>query len=160
MASLAKDHEREQDFFAKALKAKRFYETMDFQGLVTSILYQKVSNFGHRIFRPLWALVGVWLVFGLGYKIFATGPTATVWDGSRLSPSVIMPFSASARKAFEYAQAALFMGPAHLDLWFDVSIFIEGLLSLTCVFFVGLALRHRLESSPQHKNGPRMGAAL
>lgn len=143
LASNCKDHEREQNFFAKELMAKRFYETKNFQGLVSSILYQKCSVFGRSIARPFGILFSVWLVFGAGFWHFATCATVTILDGLRLSASVIMPFSATAKTTFVDAQMALYGDPPDLGLLFDIAVILEGLLSLTCVFLIGLALRNR-----------------
>ncbi|CAN0499280.1 unnamed protein product, partial [Discosporangium mesarthrocarpum] len=64
LAVQARDHEREQDFFAKELKAKRFYETTGLS-LIPSYLYEWTSDFGRSLWRPILCLGLTWLIFGM-----------------------------------------------------------------------------------------------
>lgn len=145
LASAAKDHEREQEFFALELRAKRFHETTRFSGLMLSILYEKCSDFGRSFLRPSLIFLGVWAVFASGYWAVSSAATATIWDGMRLSGSVMMPFSASAKAAFEVSQVALFCDLGGFSVLFDAVVIFQGLLSLACVFLIGLALRNRFK---------------
>jgi len=145
LAAQAKDHEREQEFFAMELRAKRFYETKSCMGLMTSILYQTFSDFGRSFMWPSLLLIAVFLVFGGGFWLSATCSSAEISQGFRLSASVIMPFTASAKAAFTGAQTALYGQADQMSLVFDFAVIFEGLLSLACVFLIGLALRNRFK---------------
>lgn len=57
IAAEAKDHEGELDFFAKEIRAKRFYETEGRWANAINIGYELLSDFGRSVARPL-----IWLV--------------------------------------------------------------------------------------------------
>ncbi|PHS77154.1 MAG: hypothetical protein COB59_09620 [Rhodospirillaceae bacterium] len=143
LAGLAKDHEREQEFFALELQAKRFHETTHFWSLVLSVFYQFFSDFGRSFLRPLGLLSFIWAFWGFGFALFSGLNFATLLAGLRLSGAVIMPFSATVSAAFESTKSVLYPNLGKLNLLFDGIVIIEGLLSLTCVFLIGLALRNR-----------------
>jgi len=143
LAANSKDHEREQDFFAKELMSKRFYEQKNFLALLLSFLYEKISDFGRSISIPGMFFLNIWLWWSLLFYICSTATTATIEHGLRLSASVMMPFSASAKAAFTESKKALFGDPANLGFLFDATVIFQGLLSLICVFLIGLALRNR-----------------
>jgi uncharacterized protein YjbI with pentapeptide repeats len=66
LSNSAKDHERELDFFAKELKAKRFYETRGFFPIIFNMAYQLLANFGQSIERPtFWLLLLVIFTGGI-----------------------------------------------------------------------------------------------
>ena len=145
LAITAKDHDREQAFFAGELKAKRFYETTG-AALAWSYMYEWFSDFGRSSKRPLVALVSTWLVFGGGYWLTATflpvvDPSKSFLEGLRLSAAVLVPFSAAARLSFEEARTHLYGTVG--GFWLDTFAFGEGILGLAFVFLIGLALRNR-----------------
>ncbi|MCW8914564.1 MAG: hypothetical protein OQK24_01775 [Magnetovibrio sp.] len=144
LAIQAKDHEKEQDFFAKELMAKRFYETKGL-ALVWSYLYEWFSDFGRSTWRPLSALLGTWFIFGLCYwwsaQWSAVGPLKSVGDGMKMSASVLVPFVATARTSYAEAKLALFGKTTGFLL--DFFVIFEGILGLAFAFLIGLALRNR-----------------
>jgi uncharacterized protein YjbI with pentapeptide repeats len=73
LSNSAKDHERELDFFAKELKAKRFYETRGFFPIVLSMAYQFLADFGKSIERPAFWL-GLLTIFAGGILSFRYSP--------------------------------------------------------------------------------------
>lgn len=56
LAGDARNHERELDFFAKELRAKRFYETRGFGPILLSMAYEILSDFGKSVERPIFWL--------------------------------------------------------------------------------------------------------
>jgi len=144
LAVLARDHEGEQEFFAKELKAKRFYGTTG-MALVWSYLYEWCSDFGRSTYRPLALLTCTWFICGIGYflaaGIIAGDPTKSLLDGFRLSAATLVPFVAVSKSAMTTAQKNLFGD--HVPFGIDAVAFVEGILGLAFVFLIGLALRNR-----------------
>ena len=64
MALAANDHEKDGEFFAGEMLAKRGVETTSFTGLLFNTLYWKLSDFGQSFVRPL-----LWL--GVSFLSFA-----------------------------------------------------------------------------------------
>ncbi|MEL7274446.1 MAG: hypothetical protein AAGK33_13545 [Pseudomonadota bacterium] len=62
MALAANDHEKDGEFFAKEMIAKRGIETTTFFGLLFNSLYWTLSNFGQSFMRPM-AWLGASLAF-------------------------------------------------------------------------------------------------
>ena len=58
-ASEAKDHERELQFFALEMRAKRFYETKDFWPITLNVAYDWLSDYGRSVARPMMWLVAL-----------------------------------------------------------------------------------------------------
>jgi hypothetical protein len=144
LAILAKDHDREQEFFAGEIRAKRFHETKG-AALVWSYLYEWCSDFGRSTTRPLTLLLWTWFVCGIGYflaaGIIAGDPTKSLLDGFRLSAATLVPFVAVSKSAMGTAQKNLFGD--HVPFGVDAAAFVEGILGLAFVFLIGLAMRNR-----------------
>lgn len=149
LAKKAENHESEQDFFAKELKAKRFYETRG-AALVWSYLYEWASDFGRSMYRPLVGLYASTVLFGFVYwavALFSAGGRDVSLDdvsldnGLKLSLSVLLPFVAAARTVYGEAKEALF--GAGTGLLLDILVVFEGIIGLAFVFLIGLALRNR-----------------
>lgn len=145
LAVQARDHEREQDFFAKELKAKRFYETTGL-ALGWSYLYEWFSDFGRSSLRPLFWLFVTWLGFGVWFGTkavnFSTHTYESLRDGVILSGALLTPFVAISRTAIRDMQDSLY-GEGVSLWWLDVAAIFEGLLGLIFIFLIGLALRNR-----------------
>jgi len=143
LANVAKDHEREQYFFALELKAKRHYETTGC-ALLLNYAYGWFSGFGRSVWRPLVGLIGVWGMFGVGHGMFAKLDTSMPYlEGLRLSAAVLLPFVSSARTIYEKASTAVY-GQAPARAWvLDLAVVMESMLGLIFIFLLGLALRNR-----------------
>lgn len=140
LAVNAKDHDREQDFFASELRAKRFHETNGL-ALLWSYLYGGFSNFGRSTLRPFVLLLLTWSGFGFGYWYSAIHPCKSLGDGLMLSLATLVPFVPASPSTMTEARENLF-GP-DVGIWVNVSAFFEGFLGLAFFFLIGLALRNR-----------------
>ncbi|MDF2368006.1 pentapeptide repeat-containing protein [Sneathiella sp.] len=144
LAVQSRDHEREQDFFAKELKAKRYYETTGLS-LIPSYLYEWTSDFGRSLWRPALCLGLTWLIFGLMYGVnglpYATSVLDPLWNGLKLSLATLVPFAAISRTAMLESREALFRSDVNHLL--DFAMVVEGVLAVIFIFLIGLALRNR-----------------
>lgn len=145
LAISAKDHDRELEFFANELRAKRFHETKGFGALAWSYLYEWFSDFGRSVYRPLVSLYTTVVLFGFVYwlaaQASARGSGLSLDNGLKLSAAALLPFVAAARTSYGEAKTALF--GVHAGLWLDVLVIGEGILGLAFAFLIGLALRNR-----------------
>ena len=130
LAQDAKHHERELDFFANELKAKRFYETREFWRIFLSVAYEKLSDFGRSIERPVfWLLL---LITASGSIILsASSPAYLTAAGGILAfvPALIFfrcieqgPIWLSYLILIPAALALLAMSPAALVLSLSLSV--------------------------------------
>ena len=140
-AVAARDHEREQMFFAYELMAKRGYETRGL-ALVPNYLYGWLSGFGRSLWRPSIGLFVVWGTFGVLYSWIAVKDWSHIWDGLLFSAAQLFPFLGASKGALADAKAALF-GNAALDAWVNALGMIEGVLGVVFLFLIVLALRNR-----------------
>lgn len=143
LAMAAKDHQREQNFFALELKAKRHYEILGW-ALLLNYAYELFSGFGRSVMRPLAWLIVVWLGFGVGHGMFAKLEAGAPWlDGLRLSTAVLLPFVSSARTIYEGASKALYDETLAYPWALDFAVVTESALGLLFLFLLGLGLRNR-----------------
>jgi uncharacterized protein YjbI with pentapeptide repeats len=140
LAVNAKDHDREQEFFASELRAKRFHG-INGPALLWSYLYGGFSDFGRSTLRPFVSLFLTWFGFGFGYWFSAICPDKSLGDGLKLSLATLVPFVAASPPTMTEAWENLF-GP-DVGLLVNVFAFFEGFLGLTFFFLIGLALRNR-----------------
>jgi hypothetical protein len=133
MAADVLDHDREQKFFALELQAKRDYETTDW-ALISSYLYEWLSDFGRSIKRPLLGLLVIWISNGLFFADCPNfGACTTFGEGMKKSTSFLFPFLGASQNTLKYGLQG-----------FDVFLgFLEGGLGLVFLFLIGLALRNR-----------------
>lgn len=146
MAIAAKDHDKELDFFAQELKAKRGYE-INGGALLISFIYEWFSNFGRSILRPFLWLVGIWFLSGAGFwisSIFHTlSPFKNWMDGFMVSAAVLTPFTAMSRRVFSSGGVLESLFGSEPGLIFYFFSVLEGSLGITFLFLIGLALRNR-----------------
>ena len=67
MASAAHDHEKDVEFFAYEMMAKRGQETDTFWGLLFNTLYYSFSGYGQSFLRPMSWMISSFLSFGIFY---------------------------------------------------------------------------------------------
>lgn len=68
MALRANDHEKDGEFFAKEMLAKRGWETTSFSGLLFNTLYWQLSDFGQSFVRPLVGMIVSLFFFFLTFR--------------------------------------------------------------------------------------------
>lgn len=136
LAITAKDHDREQMFFAYELKAKRYYETTGFK-LVPNLLYDWLSGYGRSLTRPVIGLAGVWAIFSAIYDplLKCTGISPILFSSSQIAP--FLGGSSIFSKAFLKAES--------LGGWILTFAFVENILGVLFLFLIGLALRNRFK---------------
>lgn len=155
MALAANDHEKDGEFFAGEMLAKRGTETKTFFGLLFNTLYWWLSDFGQSYLRPIGWLVVSYLIFAAAclYKIW---PALTfndrLWFAADFSFRSLTPLFGS---LFRFAPA-----PKDHVSWyqktyndFDASgVDIDGLIALgiaqsvigtVLLFLLLLALRNK-----------------
>jgi hypothetical protein len=150
LASEAKDHEREQEFFALEMRAKRFYETTGFWPLALNIGYDWLSGYGRSVVRPLawWvALIIASLVIVL-LLVPASGNTGMVdrWGAAlviAVTNSALLIGSDKWLPRMEAVERLCSSCQGKLGLAADSLFYAQSGLSLLLVFLIGLALRNR-----------------
>lgn len=146
IAVSAKDHDKELEFFANELKAKRGYEVTDL-ALLLSFLYEWCCDFGRSVIRPFILLVATWFVFGIIYKYAAMAfffdPSKLLSDGWRLSAAILTPFSGPSSRVFAKDGALEQLFGTDPGFAFYILAYFEGFLGIAFLFLIGLALRNR-----------------
>jgi len=139
MAATAMDHDRDQEFFALELKAKRFHETKGMH-LLPNYIYECTSDFGRNIRRPLLSLIFTWIAFGLIYGV-GFGKAGMGDLGFPYSFKKLFPFIPGSQNRLDALEAQLFgSSPSWFISFFTVA---EGFLAAGFIFLIGLALRNR-----------------
>lgn len=77
MALAANDHEKDGEFFAYEMMAKRGHETTGFFPLLLNSLYWLLSFYGQSIARPCWAMVVSFFTFWAGGLVMIRGMTGS-----------------------------------------------------------------------------------
>jgi len=88
MALAANDHEKDGEFFAYEMMAKRGYETKSFGGLLFSTIYWVLSDYGQSFMRPLKAMVASLVGFFVGYVAILLSYISSMtvwWDALKFS---------------------------------------------------------------------------
>ena len=153
LAEGQKDHERALEFKAQEILATRQHQN---KGLAKILpwCFEKGSNYGRSVLRPLVGLTGVWLVFGFLYSSLSAWCSQSItafygqlWNGLAFSASQMFSLVPGFRESREAALKALFPGmpPDVLSLpgGFSALTFFQGLLAMALLFLLGLALRNR-----------------
>jgi hypothetical protein len=142
LAVVARDHDREQLFFARELKSKRGHETQGLARQAPNYFYELLSDFGRSLWRPVLGLFAVLLAFGNLYRCLASKDMEHIWDGLLFSMAQLFPFLGASKGVLAEAKVALF-GTCPAGNWVNFFSVIEGLLGVVFIFLIGLALRNR-----------------
>ncbi|MEQ8481667.1 MAG: pentapeptide repeat-containing protein [Hoeflea sp.] len=155
MALAANDHERDGEFFAGEMLAKRGTETKTLFGLLFNTLYWWLSDFGQSYLRPIGWLAVSYLIFAAAclYKIWpALTLSDRLWFAAEFSFRSLTPLFGS---LFRFAPAP----EGHVS-WYqkaykslaDAGVDIDGLIALgvaqsvigtVLLFLLLLALRNK-----------------
>jgi hypothetical protein len=142
-----RDHERELEFFANELRAKRFHETKGFGGIALNWAYDRLSNFGRSIWRPIIGLAVLtclaWLLIMLTYSTICAATWGQVGAGLVLSLTDWALLLGADKwdtriHAFETLCPNCMFGPGAALL-----AYVQSAASLILLFLLGLGLRNR-----------------
>jgi hypothetical protein len=149
LAAEAKDRELELSFFARELRAKRFWETKGFWPLALNYAFEGLSDYGSSIARPIaWLVASTLLAAGFIAITYA----ATARDAiSKFAPALALAFTNATlllgsdkwelrKEAFE-----ALCGPckAQFGLLGDLLAYAQSSFSVLLILLIGLALRNR-----------------
>lgn len=144
-----KDHERALDFNAQEKRAKRWRE----YGPAASILdmiYSAISNYGQSILRPLLGLLFIIDLF-TGFHILYTN-TDNTRHAFEYTLANSLPFLASTRAVIKSSKDQLYCSDTNktptcvpVPIGLDFLTFIQGILTIIFLFFIGLGLRNRFK---------------
>ena len=142
LAVSARDHDREQMFFAYELIAKRGHETSGLS-LIPNHLYEITSNFGRSLTLPCFWLISIWIMFGILYRWLETSKGINhIWDGLLFSSAQLFPFLGGSKGTLRDAGKVLFGAPP-FDTLINALALVEGGFGILFLFLIGLALRNR-----------------
>lgn len=157
-----RDHDRELEFFANELRAKRFHETRGFWPIALNVSYDWLSRYGTSISRPtLWLLSLTVVAFGaiaMGqWKVLLTladWSTLKAFITSMLACATVattnIPLLIGADKWVLRSDAfqALGLGKdGSLGLVGGLLAYGQSAASLVLLFLIGLGLRNRFKVS-------------
>lgn len=149
LAAEAKDHEKELEFFAYELKAKRFYETRDFGPILLNVAYDWLSNYGRSVARPMLWLV---LIVALSAVSLARENKLSLDDAWEKRDAILVVAGTNCalflgaeksdlrKKALEVLKPK---GSDDLSLSREAVAYFQSAISLLLMFLIGLALRNR-----------------
>lgn len=157
LATIAKDHEAEQQFFAYELMAKWHYKVTG-PVLWLNYLYYWVSDFGRSIIRPIKFMACIWLFFSFTFYLIAIQKAYDPPFEHAITYSAmnLLPIPGVARIAHVAAEKGLFKpegpviptpGKKQLTDIVPTIVFwlaaLENILGAILLFLIGLALRNR-----------------
>ena len=163
MALAANDHEKDGEFFAGEMLAKRGTETTSRTGLLFNTLYWKISDFGQSFTLPVWWMFRAFLLFAaLNVAVISLGMPATLASiASRFEAIVFSAFLSLKNtipllgSLFRFAPApeehaswfqryydTLKDHPATVDWLISLGV-VESILGGVLLFLFLLALRNR-----------------
>jgi|GEM_PF-7110314 len=155
MALAANDHEKDGEFFAYEMMAKRGHETTDFFPLLLNSLYWLLSFYGQSIARPLiWMFVS-FLTFwagGLGMIKYMTGSLQEFWFAGVHSTLNSMPLIGSLFRTtstpkghtswYDETYHQLADKGLSVDWWAAISAF-QQIIGAVLFFLLFLGLRNK-----------------
>lgn len=155
MAIAANDHEKDGEFFAYEMMAKRGVEHTTFWQLLFNTIYWKVSFYGQSYLRPLGWLSASFATFATIYSLMATPPLAG-WNslgfGITYSFKNSLPFLGTLTRSVPSPEGHVSWFALQLDAiksaqpgpdWFTVLGTGQAMLSLFFFFFLLLGLRNK-----------------
>lgn len=155
MAIAANDHEKDGEFFAYEMMAKRGVEHTTFWQLLFNTIYWKVSFYGQSYLCPLGWLSASFATFATIYSLMATPPLAG-WNslgfGFTYSFKNSLPFLGTLTRSVPSPEGHVSWFALQLDAiksaqpgpdWFTVLGTAQAMLSLFFFFFLLLGLRNK-----------------
>lgn len=155
MAIAANDHEKDGEFFAYEMMAKRGTEHTTFWQLLFNTIYWKVSFYGQSYLRPLGWLAGSFATFAAIYSLMAALPIGG-WQslafGIAYSFKNSLPFLGTLTRSVPSPEGHVSWFALQLQAikdaqpgpdWFTVLGTGQAMLSLFFFFFLLLGLRNK-----------------
>ena len=139
-----KDHEAAQNFHVLEMQAKRVHSKCPIGYLWnTEFWYEKLSDYGRSITRPLLWMAYIWWVWTIAYMTvsFMETDKAQFVKSAVYSFAQMFAFIPSSRDARFHLGEALFKKTPP-DLIYALT-FSQSILALMLLFLLGLGLRHR-----------------
>lgn len=155
MAIAANDYEKDGEFFAYEMMAKRGVEHTTFWQLLFNTIYWKVSFYGQSYLRPLAWLGASFATFATIYSLMAALPIGgwnSLWFGITYSFKNSLPFLGTLTRSVPspeghtswFAQQLSLLKDAQVGPdWFTVLGTGQAMLSLFFFFFLLLGLRNK-----------------
>ena len=145
LAEQNRDFEKALDFRVEEMRAARWHNKHGFATALVEGLFWLASDYGRSLARPLYGLIGLWL---LGAAVYAKASTLPFTYHQLIKA---MPFSwgqmfvyiPSSKEARTQGLMALF--GEHMPNWLYFITFSQSLLTLVLLFQVGLVLRNRFK---------------
>lgn len=149
-----KDHHKVLELHAKEMRSRR-WNTMGKRASLTDMMYSIFSDYGQSMSKPIYALIALIFSFSLIFHylakdnvpdpkyLFMKMVDVSYWDTlvfSLINSISILSIQKAAQK--EYIQT-YFNGMDYSVV--NALVGLEGLLSLPCLFLIGLALRNRFK---------------
>jgi len=152
LASDWKDHERELEFFAKELRAMRFYETKSWHAIALNLAYGFFSDFGQSVWRPFLWLLGLTL-FGAAISLLLEYWPMFAVMTERFCAAFVLSFTDATLllgsdrwEIRRVACAALYGHPCKFGLGAGMLAYLQSAASLFLLFLLGLGLRNRFRA--------------
>jgi hypothetical protein len=155
MAIAANDHEKDGEFFAYEMMAKRGVEHTTFLQLLFNTIYWKVSFYGQSYLRPLAWLGASFATFAAVYSLMAALPVKgwdSLWFGIIYSFKNSLPFLGTLTRSVPSPEGHVSWFALQLQAikdaqpgpdWFTVLGTGQAMLSLFFFFFLLLGLRNK-----------------
>jgi len=145
LAEQNRDFEKALDFRVEEMRAARWHNNHGFATALVEGLFWLASDYGRSLARPLYGLIGLWL---LGAAVYAKASTLpfTYHEIIKAMPFswgqmfVYIPSSKGAR-----TQGLMALFGEHMPNWLYFITFSQSLLTLVLLFQVGLVLRNRFK---------------
>ncbi|MEH6630199.1 MAG: pentapeptide repeat-containing protein [Halopseudomonas aestusnigri] len=147
-----KNHEGALEFHADEMRAKRWH-TSGRLASILDLMFDKISNYGQNILKSFFFLLFSNICFSLLYFVmnmcmaFIHNPGCNVrtegrfWDALDITFYNSIPFVPITRTIGAAGIENLFGDD--IPNWFGIAASSQGLISIVCLFLVGLGLRNR-----------------
>ena len=145
LAETNKHHALALTFHADEMRANRWQAGTPALSSVMDLAFDLLCKYGRSVMRPFLLLVSTWPLFGLIYATMLSQlhSVKDIW-GSVLTFTVMnsIPFLAIGRESRNAIKNSLFDGFSHMN-WLYLTIGLQGVVSVSLLFLIGLGLRNR-----------------
>ena len=145
LAEQNRDFEKALDFRVEEMRAARWHNKHGFATALVEGLFWLASDYGRSLARPLYGLIGLWLLGSAVYAMASTLPFTyhEIIKAMPFSWGQMFVYIPSSKEARTQGLMALF--GEHMPNWLYFITFSQSLLTLVLLFQVGLVLRNRFK---------------